>query len=406
MKIALLHYAVPPVVGGVENVIGRHARLMADGGHQVRLIAGRGEQFDPRIPLTLLPLADSRHPGILDLKSQLDAGRVPDGFEPLVGEIEAALRQGIGDMDWLVAHNVCSLNKNLALTAALKRISSSGSKPRFILWHHDLAWTTPRYRPQLHDGYPWDLLRQDWPGVVQVVVSEARRRELAGLLGIPHARIRVIPNGIDLESFLKLGDRSLELVRRLDLLSCYPLLLLPVRITPRKNIELALSVLSALIPKLPQAKLVVTGPLGPHNPANLDYLKRLQQIRRELGLEHAAFFLAEMVEQSLPDEAISDFYRLSDLLFFPSREEGFGLPILEAGLNGIPIFCSDLPPLRELGGAQVHYIQPDEEAAQIARRILEELESNPSSRLRTRFRRDFSWEKIYAEQIAPLLEAG
>ena len=41
MNIAILHYSVPPIVGGVESVIAHHARLMAANGHSVRLIAGR-----------------------------------------------------------------------------------------------------------------------------------------------------------------------------------------------------------------------------------------------------------------------------------------------------------------------------------------------------------------------------
>ena len=57
--------------------------------------------------------------------------------------------------------------------------------PKLILWHHDLAWTTPRYRQEMHDGYPWNLLCTNWDGVTQVVVSELRRQELSSLLGSP-----------------------------------------------------------------------------------------------------------------------------------------------------------------------------------------------------------------------------
>ncbi len=404
MKIALLHYAAPPVVGGVENVIGQHARLMADGGHQVRILAGRGEQFDARIPFINIPLVDSRHPQVLAVKTQLDAGRVPPEFDRLAGEMEARLRDSIAGLDCLVAHNVCSLNKNLALTAALKRISDTRSRPRLILWHHDLAWTTPRYRPEMHAGDPWDLLRSDWSGVTQVTVSEARRRELAALFKVASERIRVIPNGIDLEGFYKLEAQTRLLAARLDLYSAAPLLLLPVRITPRKNIELALRVLAELRKSYPGAKLVVTGPLGPHNPANLDYFERLKVIRRELGLSDAAIFLIELTQSALPNQVVADFYRVADLLFYPSREEGFGLPILEAGLAGLPVFCSDIPPLRELGDAQLNYFHPDAQPDQIARRISEVLNQNPSSQLRLRVRHNYEWKRVYVEWIAPLLE--
>ena len=126
---------------------------------------------------------------------------MPPEFHALSKTIEGQLREILTGFDWLCVHNVCSLNKNLAATSALRRIAAAGGL-RLALWHHDLAWTTPRYRSQLHDGDPWDLLRTDWPHVVQVTVSEARRIELAGLLGVPLDRIRVIPNGIDPYVFL------------------------------------------------------------------------------------------------------------------------------------------------------------------------------------------------------------
>ena len=61
MNITLLHYAAPPVVGGVESVVGEHARLMAADGQQVTILAGRGAQTDPRISFVELPQVDSRH---------------------------------------------------------------------------------------------------------------------------------------------------------------------------------------------------------------------------------------------------------------------------------------------------------------------------------------------------------
>jgi hypothetical protein len=54
MKIDLIHYSSPPVVGGVESVLAYHARLMAGAGHSVRIITGRGEIFDPGIPVIQL----------------------------------------------------------------------------------------------------------------------------------------------------------------------------------------------------------------------------------------------------------------------------------------------------------------------------------------------------------------
>ena len=404
-KIILLHYSAPPIVGGVESVLGHHARLMTDAGHQVRIVAGRGGQVDARIPFISIPLLDSRHEQVLRLKADLDAGRVPKEFDPLVEQIVSQLREAIADADILIAHNVCSLNKNLVLTAALQKLSETYRQPHLVIWHHDLAWTTPRYRAELHDGYPWDLLRSAWPGVTQVVVSEMRQRELSELMNLPLQKITVVPNGVDAAGFLKLETQTLGFVKQLNLFEAAPLLLLPVRITPRKNIELALRVLAVLRKQNPRAALVVTGPLGPHNPANIKYFERLTALRTELGLIESAHFLAELTDEYLPDAVIADFYRFVDALFMPSREEGFGIPILEAGLAGIPVFCSDIEPLRKLGGEQALYFSPDAEPEEVAALVVNHLDSLLSFKLRSRVRMRYTWEGIYTDMIAPLLES-
>lgn len=398
----MIHYSVPPVVGGVESVLAHHARLMLKAGHATQVIAGRGSSWDDRIPVTLLPLIDSRHPDVLAVKSELDRSEITRRFEMLVDRIAAELNPLLKNVDVAILHNVCSLHKNLALTAALHWLN--GLSP-YILWHHDLAWTTPRYRAELHDGHPWDLLRTAWRGVSHVVVSESRRRELAELMHLNEATIAVVPNGVETAQLFKLEAQTVEMIQALHLDDAVPLLLLPVRLTPRKNIEMALHILSSVRREFSKAMLVVTGPEGPHNPANADYKKKLFDLRDGLGLRGAAHFLAEHTQEFLPDAVIADFFRLADALLMPSREEGFGIPLIEAALTRLPIFCADIPPLRDLGDADVSLFSPDAQPDEVAALIAARLRADQAYRFSIRAKRRFTWDAIYAESIAPLLES-
>lgn len=408
MHIALLHYSAPPVVGGVESVIAHQARCLAAMGHEVRILAARGEQTDPRVHFVRIPLADSRDARVLRVKEQLDRGEVTGEFAALRDDLKRELEYALTGIDVLIAHNVCSLNKNLALTAALHDLFNSpltAHRSKLILWHHDLAWTTPRYLPELHDGYPWDLLRTAWPSVKQVVVSELRREELAGLMGISPEAISVVPNGLDLARFHKLEEQTQAFAQHMRLTQADLILLLPVRVTPRKNIELALHTLAELRRTFRRPVLIVTGPLGPHNARNVEYFEALKAIRAALELEDAAYFLAELSDHFLPDEVIADFYRLADALFFPSREEGFGLPMLEAAMSHMPIFCSDLAPLRALGNDNAYYFSPDADPRALATAITERLLDNTAFRNASRVRSRFTWEQVCARHIVPLLQA-
>lgn len=404
-RLALIHYSAPPIVGGVESVLAQHARLMAQAGHAVKIIVGRGEAWDDAIALTRISLIDSRHPQVLAVKAELDAGRVPPTFAPLVEEITIQLRQAVQEVDIVIAHNVCSLHKNLALTAALHTLNREQGMPRFILWHHDLAWTTSRYRAELHAGHPWDLLRtaSAWPNARHVVVSELRQRELANLLGLPTDVVRVVPNGVERASFLKLEPQTQRLFERMNLAEAEPLLLLPVRLTPRKNIELALGALAELRRDFPQATLLVTGPEGPHNPANAEYKQRLLARRDELGLRSAAHFMAELTPEFLPDAVVADFFRLADALILPSREEGFGIPLIEAAFARLPVFCADISPLCDIGLGDITYFSPDANPKSVAALMAAHFRDDPVYRFAKRARANYTWERIYAEQIEPLL---
>lgn len=404
MNIALLHYSVPPIVGGVESVIAHHARMMSNDGNSVRLIAARGDALNEQVPLTRIALADSRHDRVAQVKAQLDSGEVTGDFESLRDELAQGLQSSLSGVDVLIAHNICSLNKNLALTAALHQLHASNKLPRLILWHHDLAWTTPRYLSELHEGYPWNLLKTDWGSLTHITVSELRRDELAGLMSVDPASIRVIPNGVDVRQFYKLEKLTHSLLEKTNLLDAAPILLLPVRVTPRKNIELALNVMAELKRDFPQAALVVTGPLGPHNGNNIQYFEMLTGLRKGLGLEGSAHFLAELHDGFLPDEVIADFYRVADALFFPSREEGFGIPLLEAAFSHLPAFCADISPLKKLGKDDAVFFSPDEKPETVAGIIARHFQTSLPARLAMRVRASFRWEAIYREHIAPLLK--
>ncbi|HEX7394778.1 MAG TPA: glycosyltransferase, partial [Anaerolineaceae bacterium] len=91
-------------------------------------------------------------------------------------------------------------------------------------------------------------------------------------------------------------------------------------------------------------------------------------------------------------------------LFLPSREEGFGIPLLEAGLAGLPVFCADIPPLRELGGDFATYFSPDANPYFIAALIRDRLTHDRSFGLRQIVKKEYSWSHLYATCIRPLLD--
>lgn len=407
LRVAVLHYTAPPVVGGVESTIYHHARLLSEAGCTVRVIAGRGEPFHPDVPLDTIPEVDSLHPEVLEAGRSLAGGEVEPRFTVLRDRLVERLHPLLSDVDVCIVHNATTLHKNVPLTAALKELADGGVT-RFLSWSHDIAWKDPLYAGDLHAGYPWNLLRTPWRGMRYVAVSAHRRKTMAALLGMPESEIRVIHPGVEIEQFLKLDPLTRRLCETLGLLCADPLMLLPSRITRRKNIEFAVRVTAELRRHRPDAVLVVTGPPGPHNPANAQYLQELRHLRESLDLSGRVHFLHEQGEGGTPlhlsDGVIADFYRLADLLLFPSFREGFGIPVLEAGLARLPVFAADIPPVRESAGDLAHLFDPRGDPGQVAVLIAGFLEGDPRTRLRRRVLERFTWRAVVTHHILPLLQ--
>jgi len=323
----------------------------------------------------------------------------------LVQKITRDLRRSLEGVDAVFVHNIPSANKNLALTAAVHQLSQTLRNTRFILFHHEIAWLSPKKQETLFPEWPWNLLRTPWQGARQVVPSRALQSDLANLMGLPVEQISVIPDGLDLIDFLGISLRSVALLEKLPITMAAPILLAPVRITSRKNLELSIRVLDALRMEYQEAILIITGPAGTHSPRNVKYFNKLKNLRARLKLDGAVFLMAELLPEGLPEVCMSDFYRLSDALLLTSKEEAVGATVLEAGLSRLPVFCTDLPVFRNLAEAHAVYFSLKDTPKQIAERIVNRLDSDPVYQLRKRVRREYTWDAIYQSRIIPLLEA-
>jgi glycosyltransferase involved in cell wall biosynthesis len=154
---------------------------------------------------------------------------------------------------------------------------------------------------------------------------------------------------------------------------------------PRKNILGALEAYSLLSPKNQQRyRFVIIGKKGWYYQQIFDAVKRLNLQLRIKFLEY------------IPDDDLVTLMQGSKIFLFPSFYEGFGLPILEAMLCGVPVLASRVTSIPELGVDAVHYADPTD-IVDIADGMTQLLE-NESYRMQLREKgleqvKNFSWGK-------------
>lgn len=407
---AIVHYSAPPVIGGVEAVIEAHARSFAKYNYSLDVIAGRGEQdaLPPGVNLIIIPELDSLNEEILESNERLTKGEIPPEFDRLVSELMEKMGAILSKYDVVIIHNMMTMHINLPMTTALFRLVENGAIKRCIAWCHDFSWADPATRNLVHPGDPWDLLRTCLDEIVYVVVSKARQQTLSEIFCCPPSQIQVIYNGVNRAKLMGLSPEGQTIIKDLGLLDADLVLLMPVRVTVRKNVEFAMQVVAALKDSGYKPKLILTGPPDPHNEDSMSYFKELQDLRREYNIVDEFRFVFEhgphpnqplMIDQQI----VSDFYRASDMMFMPSHREGFGMPIIEAGLIGLPVISTEFPAATEIGGADIITFTLTEDPGIVAGRIVSWMEDTPTHRLRRRVRQTLSWDAIFTQHIEPLL---
>ncbi|MGH2442842.1 MAG: glycosyltransferase family 4 protein [Chloroflexota bacterium] len=400
-RVLIIHYTPPGIVGGVEYVMQEQVRLLSDRGFRVQVVAGRPGAKDLRAHV--IPEIEAATDESAVVEEELAAGVVSPRFHRRRKIILDRLTSLAADADFLIVHNAFTLQFSMPLTAALWELAATRRYGSVVAWCHDLAWTNPLYLPAMHDGYPWDLLRVPAPNTRYVTVSVERKRQLAQIWRAHTADIRVIPNGVDVKSFLRLGTMTCDLVERYRLLDRDIVLLLPVRITRRKNIEAAIRATGCLKERGLDVMLLVSGPVAPHHPGrSAAYLDGLKRLRDERDVRDEIVFLADELGQSLDDQTVGELYSISDALLLPSMQEGFGLPILEAGISRVPVISSDIPIFREVAGGEAALFEPEGPAGAIANMILAALDT-PAGRLRRRVLNEYRWDVIVDTLLLPLL---
>jgi len=402
--IAFLHYSCPPVVGGVEEVLYQQASVFHRQDHNVLVITGSGGKFTDQYRILINPLIGSRDPDILSAHRKMYDSRFE--LDILTDKITDFLFESLVNMDVLIAHNVLTMPYNLPLTLALHRVAESGVI-KVVGWNHDSPLFYEEHPQYLYEE-PWEIIRVPNPRIHYITISDMRKRQFEDLYGGTTA-FTVIPNGIDPAGFFHLDPKVDQLIMENQLFESDLLLLQPSRLHPRKNIELSIKVIRAINELGVKAQLLLTASYDPHEESTFEYFRDLKSLAKESEAENDILFLAEYLiprdEKFSTDRIIlRDLFMIADILFMPSISEGFGIPLLEAGLAKLPIVCSEIPPFREVGGQDVRFFSLEDTPEDIARLILEFTADLPPHRMFRKVINNFLWDNIYRQKLLPLVE--
>jgi glycosyltransferase involved in cell wall biosynthesis len=171
-----------------------------------------------------------------------------------------------------------------------------------------------------------------------VAVSQATADDLTELYGVEPARISVVPLGVEPPGA---ADQPAAARLLADLGVRGPFLLAVGTLEPRKNLPRLLAAFGEVTDELPDHHLVVAGPVG--------WGPTLRPTWDSVRVKLAG---------PVDDPVLQALYRSADGLAYPSLYEGFGLPVVEAMAQGLPVLTSDRSSLPEVAGDAAVLVDP------------------------------------------------
>jgi glycosyltransferase involved in cell wall biosynthesis len=192
-----------------------------------------------------------------------------------------------------------------------------------------------------------------------IINSESLRSEIQRYLKVDDRKLRLIYEAVDHDLF-KPGDAGAARARVAGYGVTKPFVLFVSSLWQYKNCDGLLRAWALARGELGDRQLAVVG-------AGRDekYLASLRSLADELGIAGDVVFVG-----GIPLEQTVDFYRAADVFVYPSLNETFGLPILEAMACGCPVVTSNTSAMPETAG-QAAVLSDPKDPASIARAIVE-----------------------------------
>ena len=259
----------------------------------------------------------------------------------------------------------------------------------YVLTLHDMVYFHNPGRTFYARAKYWQwYIRSTWRMADLILtVSEFSKQQIMKYIPAPASRIRVVYNGVD-ERFFAEPSQELRNRVRAEMKLPRPYILYVGRLDPDKNVDRIVFAYKKLIDGgMKDHDLVIAG-------------------AKEFQWSGAYKFVVENSLQDrvhftgyIPSELLVPLYREASAFCFPSLNEGFGFPVIEAMAAGIPVVTSNISSLPEVigdAGVKVDPFSVDEIAAGLGR-ILEPSTAREFSEAGRARAREFTWERAAAQ---------
>lgn len=368
MKILQVTTFFHPVTGGVESHVLNLSKELEKNGHEVEVLCSDSTKIGGRVTETITDYFGIK---IHRFRSIASLSYYHKLFP---GVLKFLLTE---DYDLIHVHGLRKTESYFALIAGKIR-----KKPVILTTHNPFPTTTRGNFTQklldIHDFTVGKLFVRKFSKIITIVPSE--REKLEKLFGVPEEKIVEIPNGVEDVFFTKGSEKAFYKEWEINPDKWQGIAVTIGRVSYAKGIQN----LKQAVKKLKNVLFFIAG-------GDDGYLSTLKTMFQES--ENVIF-----AERFISPEKQIDMYAASDVMLLPSLHEAFGIVILEALAQGVPVIATNVGGPTEIFKTEaVKLVDPlDQEQWRVG---IEALITNKARRdelasLGYKLAVNYSWEKI------------
>jgi glycosyltransferase involved in cell wall biosynthesis len=220
---------------------------------------------------------------------------------------------------------------------------------KVVVHIHDVSFKVYRQMILKRDLFFLDLLipRSINRSDKIIAVSQFTKDEIIKYYKVNPDKIEVVCNSINISNNVVTDEMKKSVRDKYGLPEKFILYIGTLQ--PRKNVPTLIEAYAKIKDKFPEFKLVMAGDKNAHN-----FDKKIDEVITKNKLDEKDIFFTGFIEVN--DKTV--IYKMAQVFVYPSFYEGFGIPVLEAMSQGVPVVISDIGPHREVAGEAGIYFPP------------------------------------------------
>lgn len=323
MRILMLSWEYPPrIVGGISRVVYDLAQNLGEKGNEIHIVTcwepgTRDFERDKNVLVHRVHTYSINTDNFINWVLHLN-------FALLECAIKIFNEYGLFDIihahDWIVAFTARVLKHSYSVPLVSTIHATEYGRNQGI--HNSVN--------EYISGVEWWLTYESWRVIVN---SRYMKDEVVNIFQLPLDKIRVIPNGVNLEKFK--GYERDNTFRRKFASDTEKIVFFVGRLVNEKGAHILLDAVPKVLSHYHNVKFVITGK-GPQ----MDFLRSKAE---NMGISSKVYFTGY-----LDDGSLHRLFKCADIAVFPSLYEPFGIVALEGMLANVPVIVSDIGGLDEI----------------------------------------------------------